>query len=290
VYSLAGLESLSNTLHQLVSRSGLEVAGQSLADRKFAYNRWLAMIQDPIASIVSSRPQFVLDPSLEGRLLAAFMEDSADQQLGQITTTVVEEAVKRRCEREVYRQLESASAARAMLHDVEPDWGSLFDLIVNMLFCAAVPRNRGGSSARAVGVVWMNLPIECQTEDVVEFLVHEMTHHAIFLDGLHYGHYLPGAAKTTAKSAIRGVARPLPCVLDSLLVGAEILSLRSRCLGEPQDPVLHPPTDVLVDGCVDAAISLLELPVETLLTPRGLELFERAVWLLRTGKGVVGGV
>ncbi len=279
MFALLGLDTILGTLDGLFDRAGIEVAQAGHGARKFAYNRWLAITQGPVANTPGSGPEFVDDPAAEAALLAAFIDDSVDDDLlDPITPDTIAAAIAWRDPAHVQANMRLAEEARALLHARSPGWGMVFDLVVNRIYCVDLPGSRGGSTAHAIGSIWINLPPSTPRTDMAELLVHELTHQLTFLDHHLQPHYLPGGANALATSAIRRTPRPAACVLDSLLVGVEILALRAYFLGEPDRPRLHPSADTLVDGCFDAAASLRAVAADGgILSARGRYLLERSL-------------
>ncbi|PVY78463.1 hypothetical protein C7414_10612 [Cupriavidus alkaliphilus] len=121
----------------------------------------------------------------------------------------------------------------------------LFDTVITDIFILPSEIARAGSTSNALGVIWANPKIQYSLHDVIEMLVHELTHHEMFLDELRHAHYDYKAMldkRTWARSAILHVPRPLDKVLHSAVVATEILLLREQILGHPIRPAIHPPT------------------------------------------------
>ncbi|SCU73312.1 conserved hypothetical protein [Cupriavidus necator] len=121
----------------------------------------------------------------------------------------------------------------------------LFDTVITDIFILPSEIARAGSTSSALGVIWANPKMQYSLHDVIEMLVHELTHHAMFLDELRHAHYDYKAMldkRTWAQSAILHVSRPLDKVLHSAVVATEILLLREQILGHPVRPAIHPPT------------------------------------------------
>jgi hypothetical protein len=145
---------------------------------------------------------------------------------------------------------------------ISPCHKALFDLIITDVFIMPSDCARGGSTSAALGVIWANPKLSYRVPDVVEFLVHEIVHHAMFVDELCYGHYdydliLP--EERWANSAILHVERPIDKVLHSLVVAAEILAFRNDVSGHLSDPKVHPPTPVLVRQTKASIASLFQV-------------------------------
>lgn len=129
------------------------------------------------------------------------------------------------------------------------EYGELFLTLITDIFVLPSDVAKGGSTSQAIGVVWANPKLTYVVTDLVEMLVHEFSHHAMFLDELRYGHYfypLVLERSTWAHSAILNVRRPLDKVLHSIVVALEILLFRDQCLGHPAKPRIHPPTETLI--------------------------------------------
>lgn len=121
---------------------------------------------------------------------------------------------------------------------------------------------RGGSTSAALGVIWANPKLSYRIPDVVEFLMHELVHHAMFVDELCYGHYdydLILSKDRWANSAILHVGRPVDKVLHSLVVASEILAFRNNVLGHPADPKVHPPSTELIKQAQASLMSLRQV-------------------------------
>ncbi|CAM4290021.1 HEXXH motif-containing putative peptide modification protein [Bordetella tumbae] len=121
----------------------------------------------------------------------------------------------------------------------------LFDFLITDIFLMPSKEASGGSTSSAIGVIWANPKITHRIPDVVEFIVHELTHHAMFIDEYRYGHYDHRALMSPdswAQSAILKIARPLDKVIHSIVVAAEIVMFREKFIGHPSAPLVHPPT------------------------------------------------
>lgn len=283
LFALLGFDDCVANLDDLLLRDGFETAEGGLRARKFLYNRWLAMHQGPAACTPGGGPEFVNNPAVEAELLACFMDDVVeDDLLDAITPEVIRRAMRSRDPKHVTNNLDVAERARELLFEISTEWGLLFDVIVNRVFCVNVAGSVGGSTGRAIGSIWINLPSGAAPSDVAEFLVHELTHHLTFLDVLGRGHYQAGGATASATSAIRRTSRPVACVLDSLLVGVEILAFRRLQGWHPRRPAIHPCSEALLEGSLQAAASLRRVNrTGQVFADRGSELLRRATDELR---------
>lgn len=279
MFNLLGYATCLRNLHEAAHRAGSSVP-LDYATLKEGYQAFLRGWQPPVACGLGLLPELVDDPVAEVLLMDAFVEPAVPNDiLEPLTEQVVLAAQAQRDPWHVALRHEQVERGREALYRLEPSWGRLLDLMIHRYFCVDVPRNFGGSSGRAIGVVWVNTPEAATVGDMVEFLVHELTHHVVFLDDRLHGHYTPQAhdREVAAVSAIRGVPRPLPCVFDSLLVSVEVLSLRHGWTGEPAAPLLHPPSPALWSSTWGTLESIRAIPGwEALFAPRGRQLLDAA--------------
>lgn len=135
---------------------------------------------------------------------------------------------------------------------------ALFDTLITDIFILPSALAKAGSTSQAIGVIWANPKMTYSQHDMVEILVHEMTHHAMFIDEVRYVHYSYSAVtdkSTWAQSAILNVPRPLDKVLHSAVVATEVLLMRANYIGHPVLTKVHPPTNVMLTQLRDAIAS-----------------------------------
>lgn len=136
-----------------------------------------------------------------------------------------------------------------------PDHYNLLNTFIEVIFYEGSDVASGGSTSSAVGIIWANPHQKFRAIDTLEFLVHEMTHNLLFLDEWVHPHYDYDEIlkpETWCKSAILKTNRPLDKVVHSIIVGAEIVLLRRKLIGEPEDPRAHPPSDDIVDAVTES--------------------------------------
>jgi hypothetical protein len=161
-----------------------------------------------------------------------------------------------------------------------PEFYELFNLTIDSLFMRHSKDSGGGSTSNAVGVIWINYRTHWSEQDLIELLVHELTHNLVFIDELRHLHFTNykeiALEENFAKSAILHIKRPIDKVFHSIVVATEVLLLRRNHLGEPQDPKVHPPSDKMLRQTRESLDSLRELPkYETLLTTRGKMIIQK---------------
>lgn len=150
---------------------------------------------------------------------------------------------------EAQAKAELLARARDCLQILSADHYTLFSLLITDIFLMPSGNARGGSTSTAIGVIWANPKLKYKITDIVEFLVHEMTHHAMFIDEHRYGHFDYSVVlneSTWATSAILKHQRPLDKVIHSLVVAMEIIGFRENFLGHPACPLVHAPTPQLI--------------------------------------------
>lgn len=176
------------------------------------------------------------------------------------------------------------TAALRELALYSPIHAEVFNTIITDIFVLPSDIARAGSTSQAIGAIWANPKLTYTTADFIEMLIHEFTHHAMFLDELRYGHYhYPSIfdCSTWARSAILNTQRPLDKVLHSITVSTEVLLFREQHLGHPAAPRVHPPTDIMISQLRDSIASAEE---SILMHPTALK--TRAIELLRNAKTI----
>lgn len=170
------------------------------------------------------------------------------------------------------------------LASVKSDLHAVFDLVVHSIFFRRSTRTDaggvsfGGSSSTAMGAIWISGHGARTKHDVAEFLVHELTHHLLFLSErcraqFHYREMIK--PENYAQSAILNKRRPLDKVVHSVVVSTELLLARRRFLGEGK-VVVHPDSDTLrarTLRSIDEVLTMLNR--DAVVTPWTVELLER---------------
>lgn len=177
-----------------------------------------------------------------------------------------------------------------VLKSMCPQHASLFGLLISEIILLPSSIANGGSTSNAVGIVWANPSRGWRHLDSVEFLIHEFTHHCMFVDEICNGHY--DYAEVLKKenwtdSAILNKPRPADKVLHSIVVATEILLAREHILGHPASPRCHPPSTTMKHQTENAIRGLTDLldagDCKDLLTARALQ-------VLNSCKAAVAGI
>jgi hypothetical protein len=166
------------------------------------------------------------------------------------------------------------------MREINPSYSQLIDLAIHTIFSSPSKLAGGGSTSAAIGCIWVNLRKHWQEQDVLEFLVHETTHNLVFIDELCHTHYINyleiSKPENFAHSAILSKPRPLDKVFHSIIVSVEVLSFRQDQLGHPDQPCLHPPSDILLDQTNRSLVSVLENEaIKRLLTERAVSILKK---------------
>ena len=271
MYYLYGQDEVLKTIARL-ARPFIEKPIQNATDLETAFHSFLSSYQPSVP-----RPSFlglhwIEDAETEAKLRDLYNTVSIlndRDQSKQLGDRIPEH------ERLVLQNV--AKEALDRLGKLEPKIFQCFQLVIDSLFYRASTSASGGSTSNAVGVIWMNNRVHWNKQDLVEFLIHELTHNLFFIDELchlHYRNYDEIAKEENySLSAILHTRRPLDKVVHSMVVSIEILSARAFLLGEPAETHVHPPSPLLIQK-LDR--SLLELGnKESLLTERGNDVIPR---------------
>jgi len=167
---------------------------------------------------------------------------------------------------------------------------AIFDLAIHSIFFVKSKKSArghnsfGGSSSGAIGSIWISGHGYFNKFDISEFLLHELTHHLLFLAERCEGqfHYDAVALPDNyAQSAILNYRRPLDKVVHSVAVSTEIILARQTFLGT-QNVSLHPSTALMLKQTGLSIRSIFELPnLESLLTPWSIDLMRRCENILK---------
>lgn len=162
-----------------------------------------------------------------------------------------------------------------------PAHAGLLQLIISEIIVLPSTIANGGSTSQALGIIWANPSKSWRVVDAMEFLLHELTHHCMFIDELCNEHY---EYKTILKkqfwsdSTILNRARPIDKVLHSIVVSTEILLLRENLISHPASPRCHPPSSIMAIQLTNAIGSLWNMATKNkeveILKPRALDLLQ----------------
>jgi hypothetical protein len=232
---------LMNTVLTLVETTGPESGKscRSLEHVRAGYRRFLQSLKQREIDTASRDISFITGNDSTSALRAYFSNDSLldDQQQAQVIASSQDNQMTQKMSRLACALSEIALYSR--------DYLDFLKTIVTDIFILPSDKARAGSTSQAIGLIWMNPRLTYTTVDIIEMLVHEFTHHTMFLDEMRHKHYcyeLVINRSTWARSAILNIARPLDKVLHSIVVSTEVLLFRNNFLGHPMHPRVHPPS------------------------------------------------
>jgi hypothetical protein len=164
------------------------------------------------------------------------------------------------------KALSAIALGLAYLGKYQENLHTIFKLCITSLFYYRSNTGGGGSSSSSIGVIWCGIRKNWLLQDCVEFLIHELTHHLLFIDERVYGHYVSYAKLAEkgnyAHSAILKCNRPLDKVFHSLVVATELLASRCYWLDVYQNRhyTIHPSPPELLINCYNTIESMDRLP------------------------------
>lgn len=250
----------------------------NFASLKQGYRAYLKKIQ-PYCPLMDDDQLFYADSATE-ELLKNYFTESDSLDMTEINERVDVDNV-------MYPDAEQRCAvlqkAFARMTAKDSIFADVFKLVMNTVFCT-VSKNLGSTSMNPsyLGVMCAHHDMHGVEEVVPELLLHEFAHNTILLDEHRYGHYhyeLLSNPETFLDASDRGVhfKFPLNRVLHSMLVAAEIISLRNAYVGHEPQPNQHLTTAEIIIrsqkyiAAIDANPKLLKI-----FTKRGAELYQRA--------------
>jgi len=268
MYFALGQEPIIKDLLLLAMQSSPSVTYDSLAKLRSGYHGFLSTKQ-PRYTFDCPELLFVSDAKLSEKLMSYYTY--GDEGVPSIEPSLDSGTSEKR--------LRHVRDGLTYLRSKDPVLGSLISTIVNIVFFHPAAHRGGGSTPQAYGIIWCNPSPKWTPIDFVEFLVHEFTHQALFLDEQVHTYFkdrsLLSNTDTFVPSSIRHSKRRLDLSLHSLMVATEIVLLRSRLGLEDSERHLHPATQNLLSTSINTATAILEMDhLYGLLTKRSQFLTE----------------
>ena len=227
--------------------------------------------RQPTVPINSTDDIFVQDPTTQAKLSAAFSK-------GALNDLNQEDVVGEAYEAEVLQA--KTNIVRSALDDLllmDDDFSFIFELVVHSIFvrpskpAKMAHGSHGGSSSASIGAIWLAVGDKISQIDLIEMLIHELTHHLLFVDELNHPQFeyqLIKLRENYALSAILKRQRPLDKVVHSIVVGASLVDARRRFLRKHDATVIHPSTPDLESDVLAAIDSVTAMSnIEELITP-----------------------
>lgn len=250
------------------------IGGRSVGTTSELRVSYLDFLEDhqPYMPVNRDEDVFVTDVATESCLVAAYGHNAALNDLGQ--SEIIGEPYDDECKRE---KVMMARKALNEFLELDDKLAAVFDLTIHSIIIrpsnsANGRKSYGGSSSAAMGVIWLSLGATVTERDIVEMLLHELTHHLLFLDERNHPHFdydLITREENRAFSAILNLHRPLDKVMHSIVVATELILGRLRFLPEGGERTVHPATEKLLADTRTAYDSITSLPgADLVLRPR----------------------
>ena len=233
-------------------------------DLKTGYRRFLALYH-PELPVNDESDIFINDGGHEERLCISFAEE--DPRLNDLQQH--ESLGREYGHREKQSKIHQARRAVAELFSLDAMVSRVFDLAIHSVFIRMNNPNHnrvfyGGSTSRAIGVIWLSGHEIITKDDLLELFLHELTHNLVFIDELNHPQFnydLLFREEYFAPSALLGIRRPLDKTVHSIIVGTELVEYRSTLLnGREMEINVHPETDELIRATAAACDSVLSMP------------------------------
>lgn len=271
MYSLYGYRDAVKKVVLLAQPYAKNIPICTVRDLRLYYHRFLNK-QFPNIPVNDSSDMFIDNIHIEEALATAYCSSKLND-LNQ------EFLIEGRLDLETkHAEMVKGKKALARLKGSNTELSELLDLIVHSIFYSKSrsvntgQKAFGGSSSKGVGVIWAAGVKNFEEVDLVEFFLHEFTHHLIFIDELCYPqfNYQEIVKKENyAVSAILKKVRPLDKVVHSVIVCTEILLGRTRFLPDLGEPKLHPDTATMIHNIIQSSQEVLNMPnIDNLVTMR----------------------
>jgi hypothetical protein len=268
--SLCSREAVVRNLYRIARGHDESIVVDTASELREGFLAFLEARQ-PLVPVNWTGDVFVQDPATQAKLSSAFSK-------GALNDLNQEDVVGEAYERGV---LESkTNLVRNALNEVllmDDDFAFVFDLVIHSIFvrpskpAKMAHGSHGGSSSASIGAIWLAVGDKISQFDLIEMLIHELTHHILFVDELNHPqfHYqLIKLRENYALSAILKKQRPLDKVVHSIVVGASLIDARRRFVGRHDATIIHPTTPDLERDVLAAVDSVNAMPnVEMLITP-----------------------
>lgn len=279
MFYLIGVQEMAKTLALLSSRDNSNLP-KDFKELEINFHKFLSQYQPKVTRSDKLGVNIVDDKDWESSLTNLFATDSFLNDKNQ--SCVIGEGLNDN-DREV--RVQKLQSALNELSKVNSELYLMLQLIIDSIFLRYANDSGGGSTSNAIGVVWINNRDSWAITDLMELLVHELTHNALFIDELRFLHFHDHhkllQPENFAQSAILHTKRPLDKVLHSIVVAAEVLQFRKNCLGEPKTPMVHPDSSTLIKQALDAYRSITGMSnYKELVTERGR-------WILDQSQAII---
>lgn len=232
----------------------------------------------------NGQPFLVFDKTRERKLLETFISDHDDSDIDSVNKKTIDNIISNEDINSKVQKMSTFNYARSTLSAISTQWAKTLDLMISQVILSHMENCVGGSTPKAPGLLWVNVPNRSSMVDYCEFIVHELTHQMLFIDDLISNHFHPVAYKVQCSSSIRGTRRSAFAAFHSLAVTANVLNFRKSIgiVGMKNNITLHPNTPSMIAGAMSAIESIQDNQLKhKILTDRGVDIFKRIVSLIR---------
>lgn len=279
MFSTFGRDEVIKDIYRIAAPYAGPAQVTTVGELRDVFHRFLSRHQ-PYMPVNRSDDPFVLDSELEDELVRAYSFNNTLDDLRQ--TQIIGKAYPLDVK---LARIDFARRALDRFLSLDEELSAVFELAIHSIIVRPSDRpagraSHGGSSSAALGVIWLSLGPTVNELDVVEMLLHELTHHLLFIDERSFAHfdYAEMARESNrAYSAILNLRRPVDKVLHSIVVATELVLGRQSFL--PSGAItVHPPTHKLSADILAAYASLVDLDRTCgVIKPRGHEILARCM-------------
>ncbi|MDG4658580.1 HEXXH motif-containing putative peptide modification protein [Ectobacillus antri] len=232
MYSLIGVEEVIKTIYTLSHPYLQPGQNPSLIDIKLALRKHLSKIQPNVSRSELTEIEFILSGVRIESLLNALMIEREEMDKKTPEQLNQKDSLKK-----VMVGFDDLCKRANRISDI-------FRMVIDTIVVTTDVKISGSATiSNAVGIMWVQPDNWWSNADILEALVHELTHTLLFLDEQRYGHYSKVESlndeKTWVPSAIRNELRPINGVVHSIIVAAEILNLRKELHFKQDELNLH---------------------------------------------------
>lgn len=267
MYHLFGLEEIIKTIYAL-SHPYIVNHIETIHALKSPYHSWLSHVNNKTIDCYDTQSLFVINNlSLEESFIEEYKSDSMLDDKNQSSMIGGIFSIE-----EKERQIIKINSALNHLKIILPEHYELFNLVISHIIFRKSDSCGGGSVSSVIGLLWLNIKEQLTIYDVLELLIHELTHNLLFIDERRYGHYNYDAIALQhnyAVSAILKETRPLDKVIHSIVVAAEIILSRRKYQYDSKNVSIHLPTDKMIEQIAVSIQSVMTMyNIEKLLSVR----------------------
>lgn len=275
MFYLVGVQEMIQTLTVLSSKDSSNLP-KDFKELEVNFHKFLNQYQPKVVRSDRLGVNIVDDKDWESSLTNLFATDSFLNDKNQ--SCVIGEGLNDN-DREV--RVKKLQSALDELSNINAELYFMLQLVVDSIFLRYAKDSGGGSTSNAIGVIWINNRDFWSMTDLMELLVHELTHNTLFIDELRFLHFYDYhellKPENFAQSAILHTKRPLDKVLHSIVVASEVLQFRKNCLGEPKNPMVHPDSNTMIKQALDAYQSITSMSnYQELVTDRGRWILDKS--------------